>query len=181
MHGPSCTHSQQWNLHYRKVELVPYFGWSSTVYQGHENWPTLPSDEGTNDIWRGPHNTSGLPVQEDEVLSEGPQTVLLTHEQGIAVIRGIVLRVDAWCKKKTRVPALPYFNSSTQRLDIIHTTVLKESLGMCIRSRVKGRMRNPVLHSIEQSTRKQVNHHPCTDPLPDSSFQTCFCLSTNLF
>ena len=108
------------------------------------------------------------------------ETVSLTDKQGIAVIRGSVHRVDAWCKKKTEIPALPYFNSSTQQLEIIHTTISKESLGMCIRSRVKGRLRNPVLHSIEQSTRKRVSHYPCTDSLPGSSFQTCFSLSTNL-
>ena len=108
------------------------------------------------------------------------ETVSLTDKQGIAVIRGRVLRVDAWCEKKTGIPALPYFNSSTQRLEIIHTTVSKERLGMCIRSRVKGRLRNPVLHSIEQSTRKRVSDYPCTDSLPDSSCQTCFSLLTNL-
>ena len=38
------------------------------------------------------------------------ETVSLTEKQGVAVIRGSVLRLDAWCEKKTGTPALPYFN-----------------------------------------------------------------------
>ena len=139
--------------------------------QGHEHWPTLPSEVGTNDI----------SVQ--EVESSVRRSMKQCHsliKQGIAVIRGSVFRVDAWCEKKTGIAALPYFNFSTQRLEILHTTVSKKRLGICIRSRVKGRLRNHVLHSIEQSTRKRVSDYPCTNSLPDSNFQSCFSLLKNL-
>ena len=86
--------------------------------------------------------------------------MLFTDEHCI-VFRGSFLCVNAW--KDCFNIELHYFNSSTQWLEIILTT-LKERPSMQNQTQVKVWLRNPVLHSLEQHVHEWIiirTHLPC--------------------